>query len=167
MSVNFFESPCKEAPRTDLVFGICDDQNGQKAYTDTTTRSKWMATVKNNQPLEVVFTPIDNCMPIFKEGSKDQESTCDGMLTFKDSLYLIELKEKEKHAWKSEAFAQLSNTIRLLYANHDLSQFRYKKAFACNKRHPNFSVLDVETRKEFFKKTNGFRIDAQAEIVIK
>jgi hypothetical protein len=167
MSANFFETPCKEPSRTDPLFGICDDQNGRKAYTDNATKNKWIATVKNEQFTEVSFTPIDHCILILKEGTNDQESTCDGMLTFQNSLYLVELKEKEKHSWKSEAISQLKNTIKLLYASHDLTPFKYKKAYACNKKHPSFIVLDSETRKEFFKKTNGFRIEAQAEITIK
>ncbi len=36
----------------------------------------------------------------------------------------------------------------------------------CNKKHPNFQVIDVESKKKFFDST-GFRIDAQTKIEIK
>ena len=167
MSVNFFETPCREPARNNLVFGICDDQHGSKAYTaDDFFREKWIAIVKNGQQLEITFTPIDNCIPIYKEGTGDEESTCDGMLTFSSSLFLVELKNWGTGGWLPKAIKQLRNTIELINANHDLSVFKYKKAYACNKKHPNFSVFDNEMRKEFFMKTK-FRIDIQAEIVIK
>ena len=167
MKVNFIETDCKEPARTDVTFGICDNQNGSKAYTSITDPEKWIAKVTNNSELEITFTAIDNCIIIFKEGTKDKESTCDGMLTFPKSLYLVELKKQGTGGWLSDAKYQLENTIRLLYANHDLSGFRYKKAYACNKKHPNFTVINSAERKAFFEKTNGFRIDAQAKIVIK
>lgn len=167
MSVDFFGISCKESSKTDKLFGICDDQNGKKAYTNTADRRKWIATVINDSNIEITFTAIDNCIIVLKEGTKNKESTCDGMLTFTNSLYLIELKEKGPGGWLPNAQDQLENTIRLLYSNHSLAQFRHRKAYACNRKHPNFTVLEAEKRKDFFNRTNGFRIDAQAEIIIK
>lgn len=166
MKINFLETPCKEPNRTDKLFGICDKQDGSKAFNDVEDQQKWIAFVKNEQAKSISFTPIDNCIQIFKDGGKDQESTCDGMLTFENSLYLVELKEKEK-SWLMEATKQLKNTIRLLRLHHDLSAFKYKKAYACNKKHPYFKALDYSFRKDFFRRTDGFRIDAQTEIAIK
>jgi len=168
MSVNFFDTPCKEPARIDPLFGICDNQDGvSKAYTDDVNQNKWVATVINETETEVSFTPIDHCISILQEGTKDEESLCDGMLTFHNSLFLVELKEQGTGGWLPKAVGQLENTIRLMYANHNLSAFKYKKAYACNKKHPLFTSIDNEARKKFFKATNGFRIDAQAQIVIK
>jgi len=72
MNINFFEVKCKEPSGTEELFGICDDQNGAKAYTDTADLSKWIATVKNDNNIEVTFTAIDNCVIVLKEGSKDK-----------------------------------------------------------------------------------------------
>jgi hypothetical protein len=115
----------------------------------------------------ISFTPIDNCLNIFNGGSSDKESTCDGMLQFEQSLFLIELKKQSVGGWITDAKRQLENTIRLLHENHDLSAFTNKKAYACNKKHPNFTVIDPSERKAFFSRTMGFRIDAQTEIMIK
>ncbi len=167
MSVNFFETDCKEDSRKEKQFGICDDQNGTKAYTDTTDSTKWIAKVTNVKEIDVSFTAIDNCITVLKKGTKDKESSCDGMLTFTESLYLVELKEQGTGGWISDAKGQLENTIKLISENHDLSNFRYKKAFACNKKHPSFTVIDTAERKSFFNRTGGFRIDVQAEIVVK
>lgn len=167
MSVNFFETDCKEESRNEKQFGICDDQNGTKAYTDTTDSTKWIAKVTNVKEIDVAFTAIDNCIIVLKEGTKDKESSCDGMLTFAQNLYLVELKKQGTGGWISDAKGQLENTIKLISENHDLSNFRYKKAFACNRKHPSFTVIDTAERKSFFERTGGFRIDVQAEIVVK
>lgn len=166
MRVNFFETKCKESSRRDKLFGICDDQNGTKAYTNATDDTKWIARVVNDNDLDISFTAIDNCIIVLQEGRKDKESTCDGMLTFSNSLYLVELKKQGTGGWLSDAKSQLENTIRLLRSRHNLEEYKYKKAYACNKKHPNFTVIDAAERKAFFERTNGFRIDAQAEIVI-
>jgi hypothetical protein len=88
------------------------------------------------------------------------------MLTFADTIYLVELKKQMTGGWIPDALAQLENTIRLLNATEQLKQFRFKKAFACNKKHPNFTVIDNELNKRFFK-DYGFRIDVQTEIIVK
>lgn len=167
MSVDFFKTDCKESSRKEKQFGICDDQNGTKAYTDTADSTKWIARVKNDTEIDISFTAIDNCIIVYKEGTKEKESSCDGMLTFANSLFLVELKKQGTGGWISDAKGQLENTIKLILENHDLSSFRFKKAFACNRKHPNFTVIDTAERKSFFERTKGFRIDVQAEITIK
>ena len=168
MSIDFRKATdCMESVQTNKLFGICDDQDGTKAYTDIDDTSKWIATVVNKNKIEIVFTAIDNCIIVHKKGSNDRESSCDGMLTFNDSIYLVELKKQRTGGWKTIAINQLKNTIRLLIENNCLEEFRYKKAYACNKRHPHFATVDNEFSKKFFKETGGFRIDIQAEILIK
>ena len=137
MKVDFFDNVYIEPARSEIVFGVCDAQDGEKAYTDIENEDTWIAKVKNSDQLNTVFTPIDNCLIIFKDGTKDKESTCDGMLTFQNSLFLIELKNQRAN-WITKAKAQLINTIRLLSEHHDIFEFRYKKAYACNKKHPYF-----------------------------
>jgi hypothetical protein len=167
MNINFLTTDCKESNRSEDLFGICDDQNNTVAYTDLANPGKWIAKVINEKNIDVSFTPIDNCIIILKEGTKDKESTCDGMLTFENSIYLVELKKQITGGWISEAIGQLENTIQLIFSNHNLLEFKHKKAFACNRKHPYFKTMDNEFSKKFFKRTNGFRIDIQTEIKIK
>jgi hypothetical protein len=166
MTTNFFDHACKEHFRKDNLFGICDDQDGKKAYTNTQDAAGWIAHVRNSKKTKVVFTPIDNCIIIFRQGTKDRESTCDGMLTFGKSLYLVELKNQGKGKWLPVAKKQLESTINCLRKNHSLEQYTYKKAYACNKKHPNFTVLGNEEQRAFFQRTGGFRLDAQTQIVL-
>ncbi len=165
MKVDFFLSDCTEPARTDELFGICDDADDNKASTTIEPSEKWNAEVKNEKGIEVTFTAIDHCVPVYKEGNKEKESTCDGMLTFRESLYLVELKD-QRSQWIKKAVEQLENTMKLLHENHDLTKFKFKKAFACNREHRRFVTIDNERNKRFFQ-TYGFRIDIQAEIVIK
>lgn len=163
MSLDFYHTNCSEPPREDEVFGLCDDDNESPAYSDTDDRAQWIATVENSAG-EVVFTPIDKCIIVEKEGSKDRESTCDGMLTFTDSLYLVELKNKRKN-WFTEGLGQIVNTIELM-RTHGLIDQKYLKAYVCNKKHPNFTTIDNAFSKRF-KDETGFRIDNQAMIKIR
>ncbi len=165
MSLDFFDNKCKEASRKNKEFGLCDKENNEVAYSDDSNPDDWIAIVKNNDK-EVTFTPIDKCFRIYKKDTKDEESLCDGMLTFQESIYLVELKVKEKGGWLIKAASQLKNTIRLIKENQPIN-YKYKKAFACNKKHPSFTTIDNELSKKFFQETDGFRIDAQTEIVIK
>lgn len=86
------------------------------------------------------------------------------MLTTDDLLYLVELKD-QKTNWIPHAIEQLESTVRFLREHHDLTRFRHKKAFACNKRHKAFATIDNERQRRFFR-TYGFRIDVQATVVV-
>jgi hypothetical protein len=167
MNVNFFDVKYQESPRCNSRFGICDDGEGTPAYTNVTDNTKWIAKVINDDKVSITFTPVDNKIIVYKPGTSDKESTCDGMLTFTDRLYLAELKE-ERTGWITGAKEQLENTIRLLYEHNErsMSSFRIKKAYVCNKKHPCFSIINNAEQKDFFMKTK-FRIDIQAEIKIK
>jgi len=164
--IDFFNNSCNEDVRIDIIFGICDNQDGTKAYSENTNSENWIAIVKNNEQKEIIFTPIDHCIKIFQQKTEDLESSCDGMLTFENSLYLVELKEQGTGGWLSKAISQLQNTIKLITENNDISSIKYKKVYACNKKHPYFRVIDNEQKKRFYD-TTGFRIDVQTEIVIK
>ncbi len=166
MKVDFLITECKEPSRNEGLFGICDDQNGEAAYTDIDHQDQWIATVLNENKIEVTFTAIDNCIVVLKEGTNDKESTCDGILTFDNGLYLVELKNQRTSGWKPEAINQLENTIKLLLSNHTLAEFKHKKAYACNRKHPKFQMMDNEFSKRFYDKTK-FRIDVQTTIKIK
>jgi hypothetical protein len=158
--IDFFNSVCQENPRIELEFGILDGV--PIAYTSTESPSSWIGVVKNPNFKEVVFTAIDGC--VIKGDDLQGTKRCDGMLTTDDSLFLVELKDQLK-GWKSGAMKQLKETIEILIGNHDLSHFRHKKAFACNRAFPHFQEIDHELSLEVFRKYR-FRIDVQATIII-
>lgn len=167
MKIDFFDTSCKEQENLEhQQFGICDDENGQKAYTNINDTNKWIATVNNEARKKIEFTAIDNCIEVFKDDTNDKESSCDGMLTFDKSIYLVELKKQGTGGWLPKAMSQLKNTIKLIENNNNLEGIPYKKAYVCNRKHPHFQVIDVEKKRRFYNET-GFRIDAQAEIIIK
>jgi hypothetical protein len=162
MSLNFLKNTCTEQERFDLSFGLCDNQDGNKAYSDSENPEKWIATVKNDHSLGLTFTPIDKCL--IKDSEYPDKGRCDGILTSNQHLYFIELKNQAK-SWISEAIRQLDATIELFKATHDIHQFKHKKAFACNKQHRHFQEVDNELNLAFFRK-HKVRIDVQAEILI-
>ena len=162
MKVNFIENTCKETARNDTLFGLCDDQNGKKAYSNTDNSAKWIATVKNDNGISLVFTPVDNCL--IKNNEFVGRGRCDGLLTTVEHLYFIELKDQAK-SWITHAVEQLESTIEFFKESHDITAFRHKKAFACNKKRGHFQEIDNEINLSFFRK-HKVRIDIQAEIII-
>ncbi len=145
------------------IFGLCDDQNGTKAYTNINDRTKWIATVKNDSNRNLTFTAIDKC--VLKDGEESGRGRCDGMLTSaKHIIYFVELKDQAK-GWMPGAIEQLESTINFFIEHHDIHVFKHKKAFACNKKRRHFQVIDNELNSHFFN-TYGVRIDVQAEIII-
>lgn len=163
MSLNFFNADCQETPRTDLEFGLCDDKPGERAYTKNTDPHSWIATIKNKKGNRVVFTAIDKC--VLHDNEYKNRGRCDGMLTTARCLYLVELKDQEP-PWQTDALKQLESTIRLLLENHDISQFKIRKVFGCNKhKKDKFLVFDPQENIRFYRETS-FRKDFQTNIVI-
>ncbi|MCX6250633.1 MAG: hypothetical protein NTX61_07770 [Bacteroidetes bacterium] len=162
MSVNFFREDYKEPPLNNALFGLCDDQNGTKAYTKLNESHTWIATVKNSKRIPVVFTSIDKC--VINDNEYPGRGRCDGMLTFSDSIYFVELKDM-RSGWLSDAKQQLVSTIKFFIEAHGLHRYKHKKAFACNRRHRHFQEIDNEENLSFFR-TYGVRIDVQAEILV-
>lgn len=160
--MDFFKPECQSGPFDQDQFGLCDDQNATQAYVDTATPEKWVATVENPARRPVTFTAIDKC--VIQDCDEPDRGRCDGMLTTDDLLYLVELKD-QKSNWKPNAIDQLESTILFLREYHDLTRFRTKKAFACNKRHKPFAHIDNELMLRFHR-NYGFRIDVQATVLI-
>lgn len=170
---NFFILQINEPIRNDKLFGLCDDDNNLPAYSDNRQPEKWIATVDNPNACGVQFYPIDNVV-ICSNKNNQQESLCDGMLTFDDRLFLVELKERgKKQDWRSKAKHQLINTIKLLIEHnpHELQQYSVFKAYICNKTLPQFEETTIAEKNEFreLSKQLGIRIrlDIQAKIHIK
>lgn len=157
--MNFHDVNCQEAPRTEEEFGICD---GQIAYSTVNDPESWIAKVQNQSGLPATLTAIDGCVILGNELSGVRR--CDCMLTTRDHLYLVELKNETK-GWKSGAIAQLVSTIQLYIQTHGKGSFRHRKAFACNRQFPRFQEVEHELNLRVFREY-GFRIDAQATIVV-
>lgn len=160
--MDFFQSICQEPPLNHSLFGLCDDQNGRRAYTDVKNQRKWIATVKNDKNKSLIFTAIDKC--VIKDHEEPGRGRCDGMLTSDEHIYFVELKDEAK-GWIADAIEQLESTVKFFIANHDLNDFKHKKAFVCNKKHSPFREVDNERNLSFFRNYR-VRIDVQAEILI-
>ena len=164
MSLNFFRADCQYPSIAVNSFGLCDRQDGTKAYPDTVNPDTWIGEVKNDNNLQIVFTAIDKC--VLQDNEYEGRGRCDGMLTTDIHLYLVELNNTPKD-WQTKAKYQLLSTIEFLLQNHKehLNGIKKKKAFACNKKRKHFAFIDNEENLSLYNRT-GFRIDIQAEIVV-
>ena len=154
--MDFFDTQCQSGPYVETEFGICDDRSGLPAYVDTSDTDKWTAVVKNPSRTPVILTAIDKC--VICDDDEVGRGRCDAMLTTNSHLYFVELKN-QRSGRKQHAFHQLESTIQFLIQHHHkkLGQFRHKKAFVCNRKHPHFAVIDIEEKRRFFDAT-GFRL---------
>ena len=159
--MDFFDAMCQEPPINESLFGLCDDQNGTKAYTNLDDQDKWIATVRNDSNILLIFTAIDKC--VIQDHEKPGRGRCDGMLTSYEHIYFVELKDEAK-GWITRAIEQLESTIKFFMDKHTIGVYKHKKAFACNKKHRHFQEIDNEFNLRFFR-TYGVRIDFQAEII--
>ena len=147
MSLNFLNIACQEKLNNSL-FGLCDDNDGTKAYIDIADKRKWIATVKNDNNKDVIFTAVDKC--IIHDHEYPGRGRCDAILTTVEQIYFVELKDQAK-SWITDAIDQLESTINFYLENNDLSAFKHKKAFACNKRRQHFQEIDNEQNLRFFR----------------
>lgn len=161
MNLDFQNSDCQDT-LCEVLFGLCDDNNGTNAYTDLDHPENWSATVRNNRRKIVTFTAIDKC--ILHDSDFIGRGRCDGLLTTDEHIYFVELKSQARN-WISDAIDQLESTILFYIADNDISGFKHKKAFACNKKYRRFQEIDNELNIRFFRKY-GIRIDVQAEIIV-
>ena len=163
-NIDFFTPRCQTYGITHEQFGICDDVDLDEktpAYVTLENPTQWGATVVNQSGHPLNFTAVDNCVEVHRN-NHDMESRCDAMLTNAEHLVFVELKDERKN-WLTHAAQQLQKTIEMFSQNNDLSKYKHKRAFACNKRHPHFSYSNKEL-KQAFRQNTGFRLYDEATI---
>ena len=169
-NVDFFaEVNQREQSRRDTLFGINDgiEEGDKEGYAYTTIEgepSTWNAVAKNAKALEVRFLPLDHNIVIHPTPD-ETFSLCDGMLYHASWVAFVELKVK-KSAWISENIAQLKSSIGLFMANHDAKKYKYRFAYAANRKFPRFNISHKRDMQEFHQET-GFRLLIQNTIEVK
>lgn len=162
MSIDFFQANCQSNTKS-TVFGICDNQDGTRAFIDTTNPNQWIAKAENDNAIEVMLTAVDNCVTILRpDGNMDNR--CDAILTYMDNIVFVELKN-QRADWITDAINQIETTIIHFMANHNINSFRHKRAFAANKKHPQFSSA-THARSQFFFSRYKVRLNIYATIKI-
>jgi len=169
MEINFFE-PCCQTITDASEFGLCDDPPppyNVAAYVDVDTMnrsSKWIAFVQNENRVSITFTAIDSCITITRSNGKASKR-CDAMLTYRDKIIFVELKERNDNKSFKEGIKQLTETIDFFTQNHPLNQYSRKTAYVANKLKPNFQSGNT-ARINKFKNDTGFRLETKNTILI-
>jgi hypothetical protein len=162
-----FEDTCKTASSL-LYFGLCDDPPPatRPAYIKEVENepSHWIATVLNEGEKEVVFYAIDHCIAIFRSNG-DPESRCDGMLQCERKLAFVELKDRASSGWLKKGSDQLTTTINIFTANHDITVYNKIEAYVANKQRP-LSNTGNATQIQKFKDDTGLILKVQAHISV-
>lgn len=161
--INFFETQCQTV-LNDKLFGICDDKPSSPAYIEIDNPSIWIATVQNENEITLTFTALDNCIIFLKEDG-NKAKRCDVMLFYEDTLFFIELKDVMTSSPNEGAYEQLEETIKQFIANHDISVFKKRKAYVCNRAKRKFQKIENETQQRFYQ-MYGFRLHVEGTIKI-
>jgi hypothetical protein len=146
LPIDFFSYAQTVEPVTE--FGICDNCDETPAFMSTKEEDKWIAHVECNSRSDYSFIAVDNNIPVLRKNG-NMENRCDAMLYTRETVCFIELKE-QKEKWLTHAIGQLEATITTFNKNHDITSFQCKRAYVCNRSHPNFSVSFKDTQKKFY-----------------
>lgn len=165
MKIDFFVPHCQTANISASVFGISDPRDGGPACIDLHNRDLWVAEVENRRRISLNFTAVDNCIEILREDGQ-MDNRCHGILTGGDYLIFIELKDQREEWIQHAVENQLKTTITYFKANYDITRYRKRYAYACNRRHPQFQYSHM-TMMEEFRQTTGVRLCIVNKIVIK
>ena len=155
MRVNFYEY--SEQVKPVARFGIVDpDDRGGKFPAqicyDENVKDTWGAWVSCNNRSDYSFIAVDNNIPLTRtgaNGAKETASRCDAMLYTGKTVCFIELKD-ERESFLQRAIAQISATLQAF--GNEIERFEYKKAYVCNKGHPQFHSSFSQAQSEFYKK---------------
>lgn len=163
--INFFAQECQEITNAEN-FGLCDDDNRSRAYISLDEIGhQWIAKVINEYAKEVVFTAIDNCIPIYRDGNNtEMESRIDGMLTYDTEIVFVELKNKRAN-WIQDGIEQIRNTIIIFSKNHALQDYTKRRAFLANRQKPKFQFSQKQ-KMQTFKNELGVRLIIHNEILV-
>lgn len=146
-----YEMPVKPVE----AFGLIDpdDEEGKKPVVISYDSSDcWNATVESKMQDDFYFIPIDNNINILRTnalGKEETENRCDVAIHTKQSVCFIELK-KQRQDFLQDAIKQIEST--LLFFEDEITNYKYKKAYVCNTRHPQFNRSFKDTQSEFYKK---------------
>lgn len=165
--IDFFEG---ETEINSEFFGICDDPDtGVKtpAYIDSDigNENKWIAVVNNHSKAPVYFNPIDNNIEIKREDG-EMENRCDALLHNNYWIAFIELKVQKRNWIKHAVEEQLASTINVFKQNHDISRFKHRYAYACNRLKPKFSYSHKIEMQEFYD-IHGVRLVIGRDVHVK
>jgi hypothetical protein len=169
MPINFFDAGCKTESNR-VKFGLCDDPPNPPlpdtpAYIDEHDSSKWIGIANNPTTKDVDFYAIDNCVTILKADGVSNESRCDGLLHFDNTILFVELKMRGSSGWLSKARSQLTITIGKFEEDNNLTDFDKVEAYACNGLKPSANQgNNIELQK--FKDDTGLIMYAQQDIHI-
>ena len=163
--INFFNTNCGFETTKVTEFGIHDElHNDIPAYLVFDAEKSSMLRVLNSTEKLINFYPIDNCVKIHKENSKDKESICDGMLIYDNNITFVELAESH-HKSVEDCIGQIKSTILLFKKHHPNSVFTKKHAIVSNLARPTSTISHEKC--EDFREKNGFGLSVKTILNIK
>ncbi len=179
MPIDFWVAPCAiaganchspgifcKSSTTSKLFGICDKTPPPSlpAYIDIVNPSYWIAEVNNPNERSVTFKAIDACVDI-RRPDGTQESRCDGVLIYENTLCFVELKDRGSSGWSSKGREQLTITIGNFIRNGNDEGYSLGMAYVCNKQRP-LAITSNTNEIQKFKNDTGLVLKISRQIFI-
>lgn len=135
------------------TFGLYDTENTSPVILDYDAPQKWEVSVECNNQTDYKFIAVDSVKELLEYKKKNQGlDTCDAILKSRNTICFIELKNQDK-SWFQEAVTQLKETIALYQTSHGTDDYKFRRAQAANKTHPNFHSSMTNTMHKFWQDT--------------
>ena len=132
------------------------------AFIDYSEEEKWNAVVISGNREDYNFIPVDKNIPYLREEEKGVKR-CDAIIWTPRTIIFIELKD-QREKWLNDAILQIKATIELFERVDDITYFKYKKAYVCNKARPYFNYQFSEIMQKFHQET-GVTLNPQKTII--
>lgn len=164
---SFFDSPI-QYNSDKKIFGLCDKEPPPHlpAYLDEHNGREWIAVVENSHQNPVRFVALDNSIELLRPDGKSQDKCCDGMLTYHSTLIFVELTTRSDKKFREEKDKQLRATIKHFENTKESDQYKVKRAYIANNRHPKFKTSYGIRADRFFSDTGYvLRIQNRIEII--
>lgn len=148
MQIDFFSTPCEQnngnckkenivckAITNEILFGLIDDKGNDKkpAFIDFINNEDWEATIKNPHKKEITFKAIDNCVLAYRENG-ELIKRCEGFLVFDSKILFIELKQRKRRGWLTDARKKFEETILVFKENNHDNNFEILAPVIANRK---------------------------------
>jgi len=165
--VDFFDVHWCSYTKCDNLFFIFDKQDNSPVLVSSDNNIQSISVnIRNDSMKTCWILPVDHNLVIKKDGSNDDESTCDYLMTVNKNEQLLfgEIKTGRK-GWEADGINQLKKTICIFKANHNVDNWAIQKAYVSNYRRWN-ARQSTMSKQEKFKDEIGIRLYIKNEVDI-
>jgi hypothetical protein len=179
MPIDFFTAPCakvdgnckkpgivcKTTTNVEL-FGLSDSNSDRRepAFLDIGHVDIWDILVHNRNRKDITFKAVDFCVDIYRVGN-ELIKRCEGFLYYDNKIQFVELKNRKKGRWLSDAREKFEETISRFMVAYPDQGFEILDPLVSNQLFPRVHQNEM-VQKRMLKDSIGLQFRVETEIVI-